>query len=140
MQHISRSEADTASIAAALAPTLKAGDVVCLHGALGMGKSVFARALIRTLCNDSGLDVPSPTFTLVQVYETDGPPVWHFDLYRLEDPDEIFELGWEEARASAILLAEWPERIGPLLPQRRIDIQIENEGESARRITVSGLP
>jgi tRNA threonylcarbamoyl adenosine modification protein YjeE len=135
MQHLSSSEPDTAALASRLAPLLRAGDALCLRGALGMGKSVFARALIRALCNDAGLDVPSPTFTLVQMYETQTFPIWHFDLYRLDDPDEIYELGWEDARGDALSLIEWPERLGALIPADRLDIVFSpGPQEDARRI------
>jgi tRNA threonylcarbamoyladenosine biosynthesis protein TsaE len=112
MDILSTTEADTEAMARTLAATLRAGDVLFLRGPLGMGKSVFARALIRTLCADPDMEVPSPTFTLVQTYDTPLAPLWHFDLYRLEDPDEIWELGWEDARSGPIILVEWPERLG----------------------------
>lgn len=120
------SEVQTIAVAQDFAKTLNAGDVVCLYGTLGMGKSVFARAIIQTLCSDSNMDVPSPTFTLVQIYEPENAPapIWHFDLYRLEDADEIYETGWEDALGNAIVLIEWPERLGPLKPRKSIDIHI----------------
>src|SRR5476651_1643231 len=95
----SAGEADTQAEAVRLAATMKAGDVLLLEGDLGSGKTVFARALIRALADDSSLEVPSPTFTLVQTYDTPRGTVWHFDLYRLEEPEEIYEIGWEEALA-----------------------------------------
>lgn len=134
------SEAQTIALAQDFAQTLSAGDVVCLYGTLGMGKSVFARAVVRTLCGDSDLDVPSPTFTLVQIYEQpqNAPaPIWHFDLYRLEEPEEIYETGWEEALGEAILLIEWPERLGALKPPRSIDITITAaSGAEQRNFTI----
>ncbi|MDD3020872.1 MAG: tRNA (adenosine(37)-N6)-threonylcarbamoyltransferase complex ATPase subunit type 1 TsaE [Alphaproteobacteria bacterium] len=107
----SASEDDTIRIATDFARNLTRGDVVLLDGDLGAGKSVFARAVIRSLVQDSELDVPSPTFTLVQTYDSKAGEIYHFDLYRLKDPEEIFELGWEEA-LSGIVLVEWPERLG----------------------------
>lgn len=116
------SEVETAVFAAGLASRLKPGDTILLHGTLGSGKTTFARALIRALTNDENLDVPSPTFTLVQTYDTPPGTLWHFDLYRLQREDEIYELGWEEALSEGVLLVEWPERLGSLLPSSRLDI------------------
>ncbi|MCE7886727.1 MAG: tRNA (adenosine(37)-N6)-threonylcarbamoyltransferase complex ATPase subunit type 1 TsaE [Alphaproteobacteria bacterium PRO2] len=116
------SEEETARIAAGLAPLLRPGDGVLLRGPLGGGKSVFARALIRALTGEPGLEVPSPTFTLVQPYDTPKGPLSHFDLYRLKSSGEIFELGWDDALLG-IMLVEWPERIDSgLLPPRGLDI------------------
>ncbi len=129
MLSTSRSEQETTEIAAQFAARLKPRDVVCLHGDLGMGKSVFARAAIRSLAGDEGLEVPSPTFTLVQTYETPEGTIWHFDLYRLKDPEEIFELGWEEALANGIVIVEWPERLGHHLPKRCINIRITGQDD-----------
>ena len=134
MEKLCANEDETAAAAAALALDLKPGDVLFLHGTLGMGKSVFARSLIRALLDDPALEVPSPTFTLVQVYETAGFPVHHYDLYRIEDPEEIFELGWEDSLSGGITVVEWPERLGPYMnargARRVLDIRIagvENE-------------
>ena len=92
-------------------------DVVGLQGDLGAGKTTLARAILRAAAGDPGLIVPSPTFTLVEVYDTPRGSFWHFDLYRLETPEQVFELGWEEALADGIALVEWPERLGALLPR-----------------------
>ncbi len=117
------SEEETARFAAGLAPQLRRGDAIMLHGALGSGKTVFARALIRALTGDPDLEVPSPTFTLVQTYDTALGPLWHFDLYRLNREEEIYELGWEDALAGGgLVLVEWPGRLGRLLPGSRLDI------------------
>lgn len=129
----SGTEDETGVAAASLARRAVAGDVFLLQGPLGAGKSVFARAFIRALCG-AGIDVPSPTFTLVQTYEA-NVPVWHFDLYRLQDPDEIFEIGWEEARGG-IALIEWPERLGPYKPQTARTVLIEPLDHTRRRITI----
>ena len=118
--------AATDALGAALASRLRAGDVVCLRGPLGAGKTSLARGLIAAL--GGGQDAPSPTFTLVQTYETD-PPLWHFDLYRLTDPEEIWELGWEEAREEAACLIEWPERLGRHLPADRLEIALSFDGD-----------
>jgi tRNA threonylcarbamoyladenosine biosynthesis protein TsaE len=110
--------------------------VVCLEGDLGAGKTAFARAAVRALTGDPDEEVPSPTFTLVQTYPTPAGTVWHFDLYRLSGPEEVYELGWEEARADGIVMVEWPGRLGPLLPARRVDVTIGGAGEGPRRIVV----
>jgi len=102
-------EAATAAIGSALSKIARAGDVITLSGPLGVGKTALARGLIGAL-NHQG-EVPSPSFAIVQPYEDLSPPVWHVDLYRLEDVSEIDELGLDSA-ASAVLLVEWPERAG----------------------------
>lgn len=120
----SSSEEETACFAASLRPHLQRGSLILLHGNLGTGKTVFARALIRALTGNAALEVPSPTFTLVQTYDTPLGPLWHFDLYRLKDSEEIYELGWEEALSDGLALIEWPERLGPLCPPVRLDIHL----------------
>jgi tRNA threonylcarbamoyladenosine biosynthesis protein TsaE len=115
-------EAATAALAAAIATRARPGDVIALKGELGAGKTSFARAFIRA--RGSAEEVPSPTFTLVQVYEPGGAAVWHFDAYRLRDPEEAWELGIEDAFRDGISLIEWPERLGPLLPARRLEIAL----------------
>lgn len=130
--------AATQALGAALASRLTAGDVVALRGDLGAGKTELARGLIRALFGED-TEVPSPTFTLVQTYEDEAVPLslWHFDLYRLEDPEEAFELGIEDAFADAVSLIEWPERLGPYLPARRLEIALSHVAEG-RRATLSG--
>lgn len=120
--HPTNSEESTAALGAGLAASLAPGAVLCLWGDLGLGKSVLARAIIRALAGDESLDVPSPTYTLLQHYETPAGPVFHFDLYRLTAPEEVYELGWDDALAEGITLIEWPQRLGTLLPARRTDI------------------
>lgn len=131
-------EADTARLAAALAHRARAGDIIALQGDLGAGKTAFARSYIRALVGEE-IDVPSPTFNLVLVYDCPVAPVWHFDLYRLEDPDEIHELGIEEAFADGISLIEWPDRAGGALPADVLTVDIHAaDGDSLRRIGVRG--
>jgi tRNA threonylcarbamoyladenosine biosynthesis protein TsaE len=130
-------EAATANLARRLAPILRAGDVVALIGDLGAGKTAFARALIRAMTG-ADEEVPSPTFTLVQSYETPSGPVFHFDLYRIAAPDELVEIGWDEALAEGIVLVEWPVRAGALLPDRRLDVAFRFGSESAgRQVTLT---
>ena len=118
----------TRTLAERLAPLLRAGDVIALHGGLGAGKTTFSRALISALM-ERETEVPSPTYTLVQTHEAPDFPVFHFDLYRLEDPTEVFELGWEETQ-QGLALIEWPDRAGEYLPTWRLDLTIELVGEN----------
>ncbi|MCO5081879.1 MAG: tRNA (adenosine(37)-N6)-threonylcarbamoyltransferase complex ATPase subunit type 1 TsaE [Rhizobiaceae bacterium] len=131
------SEAATAQLGEDLAQALKAGDVVALHGDLGAGKTTLARALIRAVADDAELDVPSPTFTLVQAYEG-RLPIHHFDLYRTASPDELLELGLDEALETGAALIEWPERAGDLLPAETIHVTLAHEGEG-RLATITGI-
>jgi len=124
-------ETATEQLGATLAERLRPGDVVALRGALGAGKTTLARAILRAAAGDPALIVPSPTFTLVEVYETPRGPYWHFDLYRLETPEQVFELGWEEALAEGVVLIEWPERLGSLLP-KHLGVVLEVEGDGRR--------
>lgn len=114
-------EAATGQFAARLARLARRGDVIALRGELGSGKTTFARAFIRARLGES-LEVPSPTFTLVEIYDggDSAPAIWHFDLFRLNGADEARELGFEEALADDISLIEWPERLGKLLPAERL--------------------
>ena len=127
----------TEKLGAALAALVRAGDMVALRGDLGAGKTTLARGLIRALSGDPQLIVPSPTFTLVETYDTAAGTIWHFDLYRLERPQDAYELGIEDAFAQGISLIEWPERLGGLLPQRRLDIFLSQKGD-ARSAAIDG--
>lgn len=115
-------EAATARLAAAAAGLARTGDLIALRGPLGAGKTAFARGFLRAL----GVmeDIPSPTFTLVQTYDTAAGPVWHCDLYRLERPGEVEALGLEEALDEAIALVEWPERMTDPPPAPRLDVRL----------------
>ena len=113
-------ETATAALAARLAAVVRPGDIIALKGELGTGKTAFARAFIRARGNED--EVPSPTFTLVQVYDVGPTAIWHFDLYRIRAPEEAWELGIEDAFTAGVSLIEWPERLGLLLPERRLEI------------------
>jgi tRNA threonylcarbamoyladenosine biosynthesis protein TsaE len=117
--------AATERLAQALAARAGVGDIVALWGGLGAGKTTFARAFIHARPGGAGVtEVPSPTFTLVQVYDLAGAPIWHFDLYRLANAEDAWELGIEEAFTEAISLIEWPDRLGALLPAQRLDLHL----------------
>jgi len=120
--HHLETEADTIAFAAAIAPLLRPGDTILLSGEIGAGKSAFARAVIRALAG-AQIEVPSPTFTLVQTYDLPIGDVWHCDLYRLTHPDEALELGLDEAFETAICLIEWPDRLGTDAPQQALRLQ-----------------
>lgn len=128
----------TAALAGRLAALARPSDVIALKGELGAGKTSFARAFIRARGGDE--DVPSPTFTLVQIYDLPGGQVWHFDLYRLRAAEEAWELGIEDAFSEGIALVEWPERLGVLLPLRRLMVELAFAKEPGeRRATLSGV-
>ncbi|HET6161659.1 MAG TPA: tRNA (adenosine(37)-N6)-threonylcarbamoyltransferase complex ATPase subunit type 1 TsaE [Dongiaceae bacterium] len=125
-----------------LAKVLRRGDVVALKGGLGVGKTTLARAIVAGLSPDSD-EVPSPTFTLVQTYPvtlSHGPgELWHFDLYRLDRPDQVYELGIEEALAENVSLIEWPELAAGLLPKESLlTIELEITGGQSRRARIEG--
>jgi tRNA threonylcarbamoyladenosine biosynthesis protein TsaE len=128
-------EAATAAFAARIAALARPGDVIALKGELGAGKTSFARAFIRAR---GGVEaVPSPTFTLVQVYHLADGPIWHIDLYRLRHPEEAWELDIEDAFQGGVSLIEWPERLGPLIPARRLEITLsDGPTPAARRATI----
>ena len=102
---------------------------------MGAGKSAFARAFLRSLTNDPNLDVPSPTFTLVQTYDSPRGPVHHFDLWRLDGPEALAELGWDDLTRD-IVLVEWPDRLGHLTPENALTIRLAHAGEDAREATL----
>lgn len=123
-------DAATRGFGAALASLLRAGDVLALYGELGAGKTTLSRGLIGALCGPE-TDVPSPTYTLVQTYDGPDFPIFHFDLYRLENPDELVELGWDETQIG-LALVEWPAHAGPRLPRWRLDVRLLPDGENRK--------
>jgi len=129
-------EGAMALFGASLAPLLSPGDVVRLEGPLGAGKTVFARGLIRALTSAEE-DVPSPTFALVQIYDTTKGPLWHMDLYRLEDEVDILDLGFEEAQDDAICLIEWPQKAESYIPEGALTVRVEVDTDDPARRNVT---
>ena len=120
---VSNGPLETEELASALKENLQNGDIILLKGEIGAGKSLFARSLIQSTM-DQVEEVPSPTFTIVQTYETKLGSIWHADLYRLTDQSEIFELGLIDAFVNEIVIVEWPERLGHLEPQDALTVEI----------------
>jgi len=133
------SEAATVSIARRLAAVARSGDVIALNGDLGAGKTSFARGFIAALTGQAE-EAPSPTFTLVQTYDSAQGTIWHFDLYRLARPDDALELGLEDALAEGITLIEWPSRIAAMLPKERLDLTLSFApgNDNARHLHLAG--
>ncbi len=123
--HCLHHEEDTQRLAADVAAQARRGDVILLSGEIGAGKSVFARAFIRARLDAPGEDVPSPTFTIVQTYADPRGDIWHMDLYRLTNSDEVYELGIEEAFETGICLIEWPDRLGADSPADALQIEMQ---------------
>jgi tRNA threonylcarbamoyladenosine biosynthesis protein TsaE len=128
-------ELATARLGEALAKELRAGDVIALSGPLGVGKTTLARAIIGRLTGR--IEAPSPTFTLVETYETANFPLFHFDLYRLEKAEDIWELGIEEA-LDGVSLIEWPERIETHLPASSLLVRLSMDGAARRALVRAG--
>ena len=127
-------EAATARLGNVLAKRLEAGDVVALSGPLGAGKTTLARAIVKTLAGRD--EAPSPTFTLLETYETPAFALSHFDLYRLEKPDDAWELGLEDAFDNAISIIEWPERIEQIIPADALIIRLDHHGGARHAVIV----
>jgi len=134
---ILKDEVATLGLGAALARVVKAGDVIRLAGGLGAGKTTLARGLLATLGHDG--EVPSPTFAIVQPYEALDPPVWHVDLYRVEDPSELEELGLDAA-SDGLLMVEWAERAGEQAWPDALTLTLEATPDGARRLTAKVPP
>ncbi len=128
---------ETSGVAERLGAVLGPGDCVLLVGGIGAGKTHFCRSLIQSLLRKPE-DVPSPTFTLVQTYDSPAAQIWHADLYRLSDPQEVYELGLSDAFETAICLIEWPDRLGPDTPKDALLVQLEPDtvDENTRRLTL----
>ncbi len=122
------SQPELEAAASRLAATLRSGDAVLLDGPLGAGKSTFARALLRAACGDPAMDVPSPTYTLVQTYEASHLTLHHYDLWRLSGPESLHELGWDDSR-TGVVLVEWPDRLGALAPREAVRVTLAPEGD-----------
>lgn len=134
MEYNPKNEKETIELAQKTALRVAPPVVLALHGDLGAGKSVFARAMIRTLTGNHDEDVPSPTFTLVQTYDAPDTIIRHFDLYRLEKPEDVLPLDWDEAMFDGIAIIEWPEKAGAFLPDDRIDIELNIISAQERKI------
>lgn len=129
--------AATEALSAAVAQLICPGDAILLEGPMGAGKTAFARGLLRAATGNPALDVPSPTFTLIQEYDTQRGTVHHYDLWRLDGPGALDELGWDQAR-DAIVLVEWPDRLGPLRPADALTISLQPaDTADARRATLT---
>lgn len=130
-------ERATEELGSQIAGRLLPGDVITLSGPLGVGKTAIARATIKALGHAG--DIPSPTFAIVQPYEALDPPVWHVDLYRIEDPGELEEIGLD-SQGDAVLLVEWPERAGPGAWPEALRLTLDFEQGGARRLTADVPP
>lgn len=138
MIHTSRSAKETEELAVHLAAELKPGDFIALCGDLGAGKTVFARGLARGLGVRRA--VPSPTFTLMRLYLDGRMPLYHFDVYRLDDADELEEIGfYEYAGGDGVCVTEWADRIADNLPESRIEVRIDGSADEPRRITIERI-
>ncbi len=129
------------ALAGEIAALAQAGDLITLSGDLGAGKTTLARALIRRLCADPALEVPSPTFTLMQIYDGVHFPIVHADLYRVQSSGELAELGWEEAAEGALVLVEWADRMGDTIAPDRLDVAMRldaSRGETYREVVLTG--
>lgn len=130
-------ESETQKLGEKLAAIVRPGDVLLLEGPLGAGKSCLSRAFIRALTRNPQLAVPSPTFTLVQNYETpEGLEIFHYDLWRLDGPQDLEELGWDEALAG-IVLVEWPDRLGEMTPSGAWRLRLSLVG-AGREVEITG--
>ncbi len=132
-----KDEAATLALGARIARFLQPGDVIALTGDLGAGKTTFSRGCIRALTNEE--EVPSPTYTLVQTYDVDDFEIWHCDLYRLERPADVIELGFLDVVDDVVLLIEWPDKMGEYLPSDRLTIDFKFK-DNGRDVSITGGP
>lgn len=130
---------ETEAFARQMAESITAPTMILLKGDLGAGKTTFARAFIRHLLGDNNAIVPSPTYTLIQEYETKRGILRHFDLYRITAPEEVFEIGWEDALSNGISLVEWPEKLGYLAPKDTLILAFSSDtsSDTERKIVVT---
>jgi tRNA threonylcarbamoyladenosine biosynthesis protein TsaE len=136
-KHVSHDVAETESIAARLAATLRPGDVIALHGDLGAGKTQFVRGLLIGLGGD-GRAVSSPTFVLLNVYAGGRLALYHLDAYRVAGAEDFSAIGFEELlEQGGVVAVEWPSRVAELLPARRIDVYLESDGQTTRSIRIA---
>jgi len=133
MRWVVQNETELLDIVKVIAPLLKVGDVVALYGTLGVGKTTFVRALVKYLTQQD-IDVPSPTFTLLQMYDTPNFELYHFDFYRLKHPEEAYEIGIEDAFENGVSMIEWPDKIGALLPRKHKSLSFEILPDNSRVI------
>tara|TARA_R110002050_G_scaffold70425_2_gene151835 strand:- start:62755 stop:63216 length:462 start_codon:yes stop_codon:yes gene_type:complete len=124
---------ETKKLSEKLGELLNPQDIVTFSGNLGAGKTTFVKFLIQSIVKQE-IPVTSPTFNLVQIYETKRFPIWHFDMYRLRHSDEVFELGYEEALSEGVSLIEWPEKMQEFLPKDRLDVIIKTVDVNERVI------
>jgi tRNA threonylcarbamoyladenosine biosynthesis protein TsaE len=129
--------AATEALAERVARVARAGDCILLDGPLGAGKTAFARAFLRAAAGDPAMEVPSPSFTLVQIYDTKIGPVFHYDLWRLDGPNALTELDWEDA-LGGVVLVEWPDRLGILRPAGALTISLRLTDGPAREAILDG--
>lgn len=135
-----KNQSATEALGMSLAALCKPGDCLALNGSYGMGKSTFARAFLRALANDPALDVPSPSFPILLTYDTPRGPAFHYDLWRLEGADALDELDWDAA-CEGIMLVEWSERAGDMLPGGALHLTLEQgAGEDEREALLMGWP
>ncbi|GBQ86214.1 ATP/GTP hydrolase [Gluconacetobacter johannae DSM 13595] len=127
----------TEDLARAVAGASVAGDAILLSGVLGAGKTVFSRAFLRAACDDADMEVPSPSYTLVQAYDAPSGTISHFDLWRLDGPDALHELGWDDA-CEGIVLVEWPDRLAELTPPDALRIEMRVMDDGGRQAVLEG--
>jgi len=129
-------EASTFALGGKVIEQLSIGDVVALKGDLGAGKTTLVRGMLQSIMGE--IEVPSPTYTLIQTYETPKFELWHCDMYRLERPEDGYELGLLDAFEDAVCLLEWPDKLGDLMPEDALEIDIQFDGEG-RKVTLKGF-